>query len=142
MKKIVQILMLIITILASLSIVFFAIKYNPAKELKVDPFLSFSFYSVYGLFILAAICLIGFGFWSFVNNIKGSKTSLIGIGTLMLVFFTSYILSAPTTSRIEQKFAVTHTLSKLIGGGLIATYIFLIGAILVAIWFSLSSKFK
>lgn len=139
-NKIITILLAVVSILASLSIVYFAAKYDSTT--KYDTFLSLSMYAVYAVMALAFICLIGFAIWSIIANFKDSKESLIGVGVLVAVFLISYLVSSPTTSAIEVKFAVSPNLSKLIGGGAIAAYIFGLGALLAMLWSSISIKFK
>ncbi len=139
-NKIITILLAVVSILASLSIVYFAAKYDSTT--KYDTFLSLSMYAVYAVMALAFVCLIGFAIWSIIANFRDSKESLIGVGVLVAVFLVSYLVSSPTTSAIEVKFAVSPNLSKLIGGGAIAAYIFGLGALLAMLWSSISIKFK
>ena len=141
-NKIISILLAIITTLASLSIIFFAAKYDPAKGAAYDKFLGFSMYAVYITMFIAFLCLAGFAIWSIISNIKDSKGTLVGLGILVGIMLISYLISSPTNSVIEAKFAVSASLSKVIGGGLVSTYIFLFGAILAAIWASISTRFK
>lgn len=141
-SKIISLLLTIITVLASISIVWFAAKYDPIKGDAVDSFLGFSLYAVYAIMFIAFIALIGFAIWTVITNFEHSKASLVGVGVVIVVFLISYLLSSPTNSTVEQKFAVTSGLSKLIGGGLVATYIFMFGAILAAVWSSISNRLK
>lgn len=141
-NKIITILLTIITVCASIAIVFFAAKYDPSKPEAVDIYLGFSLYAVYAIMVLAFICLVGFAIWTIVANFKDSKETLVGVGVLVLVLIIGYVLSSSTSSAIEQKFAVSSGMSKLIGGGLLATYILMFGTILAAVWASISSRFK
>lgn len=143
-NKIISLLLSIITVLASIAIVYFAAKYDPdpAKAASVDFYLGFSLYAVYAIMLLAFICLVGFAVWSIAANFKDSKETLVGVGILTAVFVLAYIVSSPSNSAIEIKFAVSAGLSRVIGGGLVATYIFLFGAILAALWASVSTRFK
>jgi hypothetical protein len=128
--------------LASISIVYFAGKYDPTKGTDYDTYLGFSLYAVYAIMALAFICLIGFALWTIVANFRDSKESLVGVGVLTVILIIAYILSSSSSSAIEIKFAVSPGLSKVIGGGLVASYIFLFGAIFAALWSSISTKFK
>lgn len=139
-NKIITILLAVITVLASLSIVFFAAKYDSTT--KYDTYLSLSMYAVYAVMAIAFICLFGFAVWSIVANFKDSKESLIGVGVVVAVMLISYLISSPSSSAIEVKFAVSSQLSKVIGGGAIAAYIFGMGAIAAAVWSSISNKLK
>lgn len=141
-NKIITILLAIITVCASAAIVFVAAKYDPIKPESTESMLSFSMYAVYAVMALAFICLVGFAVWSVVANFKDSKETLIGVGVLSIILLIGYLISPATNSLIEQKFAVSSGMSKLIGGGLMATYIFMFGALLAAIWASISSRFK
>ncbi len=141
-NKIITILLAIISICASVAIVYVAAKYDANKPETTASVLSFSMYSVYGVMALAFFCLVGFAVWSVVANFKDSKATLIGVGVLITVLLVGYLISQPTNSLIEQSFAVTPSTSKLVGGGLMATYIFMFGALLAAVWASISSRFK
>lgn len=140
-NKIITILLSVITVLASLSIVYFAIKYDPTKG-SVDTFLSLSMYAVYIVMAIAFVSLFGFAIWSVIANFRDSKESLVGIGIVAVIVLISYLVSSPTTSPIEIKFAVSSGLSKLIGCGVVTTYIFMFGAIIAMLWSSISIKFK
>jgi uncharacterized membrane protein len=139
-NKIITILLAVITVVASLSIVFFAAKYDSTT--KYDTYLSLSMYAVYAVMAIAFICLLGFAVWSIAANFKDSKESLIGVGVVAVVMLISYLISSPSSSAIEVKFAVSTQLSKVIGGGAIAAYIFGMGAIAAAVWSSISNKLK
>lgn len=139
-NKIITILLAILAVLASLSIVFFAAKYDSTT--KYDTYLSLSMYAVYAVMAIAFICLFGFAVWSIVANFKDSKESLIGVGVVAVVLLISYLISTPSNSAIEVKFAVSPQLSKVLGGGAIAAYIFGLGAIAAAVWSSISNKLK
>jgi hypothetical protein len=141
-NKIISILLAIITVCTSVAIVYFAAVYNPLKPEEFDSLLGFSCYAVYAVMILAFICLVGFALWSIIANFKDSKATLVGVGVLVAVLLIGYLISAPTNSAVEQRFAVGTGLSKVIGGGIVATYIFMFGAILAAVWATLSSRFK
>lgn len=141
-NKIVIILMSVLAVLASLSILVFAVKYNPNAAESINKYLSFSLNMVYVLFFLALVLLVGFAIWTLISNFKQSRSALIGVGIVVLIFVIAYTVSPSTSSLVEQSVATTPGASKLIGSGLIATYIFLFGAILATIWSTLSTRFK
>ncbi len=141
-NKIISILLGLTALAASVAIVYFAMKYNPTEPEAATSFLGFSMYAIYCIMAIAFITMIGFAVWGVISNFKESKSTLVGLGVLLAVLLLGYILSASTNSVIEQKFAITSGMSKLIGGGLVSTYLFGMGALLAAIWSTISSRFK
>jgi hypothetical protein len=84
-------------------------------------------------YILIGAAIIGtvvFPLIQMVSDIKRAKSALIGIAAFLAVFLISYAISAPETGGIYEKFNISTTMSKIIGGGLIATYIVFAGAII------------
>lgn len=141
-NKIISILLGVVAIAASVAIVYFAAKYNPTAPEATSSILGFSLYAVYSIMAIAFVAMVGFAIWGVLSNFKDSKPALIGMGVLLAVLLVGYLLSASTNSVIEQKFVVSPGLSKLIGGGLLSTYIFGAGAVLAAVWSTISTRFK
>ncbi len=141
-NKIISILLGIVAISASIAIVYFAAKFNPTAPEATSSILGFSLYAVYSIMAIAFVTMIGFAIWGVLSNFKDSKSALIGMGVLLAVLLVGYLMSSSTNSVIEQRFAVSPGLSKLIGGGLLSTYIFGLGALLATIWSTISTRFK
>ncbi len=141
-NKIFIIILLILSVLSSISIVYFGIKSDINNRGGFDLYLNFSLYSTYFLMALSGILLFGFALWFIIFHFQQSKNSLVGVGVLALILLISYIISSPSASEIETKFEISAGMSKFIGGGLIATYLFMIGCVLAALWSSISTRFK
>ncbi len=140
--KIINIIISILAVLSSASIVVFAMKYNASEPDKSVFYQSFSLYVTYGLMIAAAIILLGFVIYQLIKNFKQAKAGMIGVAIVVGLFIIAYLLSFPQNSLIEQKFAVTDHMSKLIGAGLLSTYIMITCAILAIAWTTVASRFK
>jgi len=140
--KIINIIISILAVLSSLSIVIFAMKYDPSDPSKSDFFQSFSMFVTYGLILAGGIILLGFVIYQLIKNFKQAKGGIIGVGVLVGLFIITYFLSFPQHSLIEQKFEVSDNISRVIGAGLLSTYIMIAGVILAILWTVLASRFK
>lgn len=87
-------------------------------------------YITYLLMGLAIIGAVVFPIVQMAGDIKKAKGALIGIGALLVVFFISYSLSTAETGLFFQNKGISPTFAKVIGGGLISTYIVFFGAVI------------
>lgn len=140
--KIINIIITILAVLSSISIVVFSMKYNPSEPDNSVFFQSFSLYVTYSMMVAAGIILLGFVIYQLLKDFKQAKAGIIGVGIVVGLFILSYFLSFPQNSLIEQKFAVSNNLSKLIGAGLLSTYVMFAGAIFAIFWITIASRFK
>lgn len=100
---------------------------------------------LYLTYIALAVALIGaivFPVIQMAGDIKRAKGALLGIGAIVAVFLISYALSSPETGAFYEAKGVSPTFSKVIGGGLIATYIVFFGAIVGILISSISKWVK
>ena len=90
----------------------------------------------------AAIAVIG-PVILFAQNPAKAKSSLIGIGALVVIFGIAYAFaSGDISSAVYSKFEVTESASKQVGSLIIGTYILGIITIGIAIVSSLLNAFK
>lgn len=86
-----------------------------------------SLYASYLLVIVAGLAALLLPLINSFGDPKQLVKGLIGIGILLVVFFVGYVLSGSEITAVYIKNGVDNaTASKLIGGSLIAMYIFFI----------------
>lgn len=99
-------------------------------------------YVFYGLLFLAIIGVFLFAAVETFSDLKGAKGAVIGIVLLCALFLLSYAISSPDQGAFYDKMKVSASLSKTIGGGLIATYFIFGGSILSIVYSSIIHWFK
>ena len=99
-------------------------------------------YWTYLLVAIAAVLAVVFPIIFMIRNPKGTKKSLIGIGALALVFLIAYLIASDEVLPKFEKYGVDSTVSKQVGMGLIATYLFGFGAIGAIIYSAFARIFK
>jgi hypothetical protein len=97
-----------------------------------DIIFDIGYYVTIALVAIAAISVIIFPIFFFIQDIRKAKGALIGIAVLAAVLFFSYFIS---TNETYEGFNVSPMASQWIGGGITATMI-LIGIGLVAAVFT------
>lgn len=90
--------------------------------------INLGFIVTYILLLVAVLASIAFPLIQTFGNLKAAKGALIGVGMILAIFLISYLVSPAETGAFYNKFGISPTLSKVIGGGLVATYLFFIGA--------------
>ncbi len=95
------------------------------------------------LFMFVSVAaMLFFPIWFIIKNPKTAKGTLVGVCVLAVVMLIAYLISSPDQGEFYTKFDITGSGSKLIGAGLIATYIMLFGVIAVMIYAAVAEKFK
>lgn len=102
----------------------------------IDPFM----YLAYIATGLAALMTVGFAIYYLITHPQKAKTSLMGIGALVVVIGISYLMASNevTEPMTRLEGGVTETTSKRVGMGLIAFYL-LAGITILAV---ILSSFK
>lgn len=108
----------------------------------MDTAINIGFIILYALMIAAVIGVIVFPLIQMLSDLKSAKGALIGIGAILVVFLISYAISTPEVGAVYDKYNVSPNFSKVIGGGLIATYIMFAGVIVSILWSQISSWLK
>ncbi len=108
----------------------------------MDTAINIGFVIMYILMIVAVIGVIVFPIIQMLGDLKSAKGALVGIGVILVVFLISYAISTPEAGAFYDKHNVSPNLSKIIGGGLIATYIMFGGVIVSILWSQISSWLK
>ena len=99
-------------------------------------------YWTYLLIAIAAVSAVVFPVLFMIRNPKGIKKALVGIGAMVLVFLIAYLIASDEVLPKYEKYGVDPSTSKQVGMGLIATYLFGLGAIGAIIYSAVSRIFK
>ncbi len=109
----------------------------------MDSLITIGLYLAYFALFIAIAALLVFPVITMVKgNIKNAKGTLIGIAALVLVIILAYIISPADQGLFYTKMNVSAGASKLIGAGLITTYIILAGLVLITVYTSVVKWFK
>lgn len=107
-----------------------------------NTFINLGIIITYILLLVAIITALLFPLIQTFGNLKAAKSGLIGIGVILVIFLFSYLVSPAETGAFYTRFGISPTLSKAIGGGLVATYIFFIGAAASIIYAQVARFFR
>jgi len=99
-------------------------------------------YWTYLLIVIAAVLAVVFPVIFMIQNPKGIKKTLVGIGAMVLLFLIAYLIASDEVLPKYEKYGVDSSTSKQVGMGLIATYLFGLGAIGAIIYSAVSRIFK
>jgi hypothetical protein len=101
-------------------------------------------YVVYLLVGLAAISTVLFSIVNIFNSAKTAKRSLISLGALGVMIFVSYSLASSTIPNFlgVEKFDITPAISRGVGTGLFAMYLFFVVAVISIFYTEIRSAFK
>jgi len=80
-------------------------------------------YIAYALFAVGVLASVAFPVVEMVSNLESAKKTLISVGSLLLIFGLSYVLSGNEVLESYERFGITPSSSKLIGASLIMLYI-------------------
>lgn len=102
----------------------------------MDIIINIGMFLTYILAFCALVSILFFAVFYIVKNLKQAKSSIVGIGVLLLVFILAYFISPADDVPLAffEKTLANPDMSKLIGSGLISLYIFLFGIIAVIIY--------
>lgn len=100
---------------------------------------------IYLTYILLAVTVAGaiiFPIIHTLGDLKKAKNGLIGVALILVVFLISYAVSPVETGPFYEKFGISPSFSKVIGGGLLATYFFAFAALASIIYSQVSKWIK
>lgn len=106
-------------------------------------FIDIGLYVAYLAFFIAIAALLLFPILSLVKgNIKNAKASLIGVAGLAVILLISYLVSPADQGQFYTKMNTGPGMSKLIGAGLVSTYIIFAGLIVITLYTVVVKWFK
>ncbi len=107
-----------------------------------DSLINIGLVLAYVLLGLSALGVILFSIYQLIVNFKKAKGALIGIIALLAVFLIGYAM-ASTELYLDVAIPVTsETVSRIIGGGIHATFLFIGLAIIATIYTEVSKLFR
>ena len=126
-----------------LSLVFFAIFYiNGVSETNTG-MTDLVMYWAYILLIITVILLLAFPIKYFIDNPKQGVKSLIAFAGFAVLYGISYAFaSGSTDATVYEIRGITSGISRMIGAGMIMTYIIGGLALLGLVYFGISKAFK
>jgi|WetSurMetagenome_2_1015567.scaffolds.fasta_scaffold29960_4 hypothetical protein len=108
-----------------------------------ETLISIGLYVAYIAFFAAIAALIFFPLYNMLTgNVGKTKGSLLGVGVLVAVIVIAYLLSPAEQGEFYSKMGVGPGTSKIIGAGLLSTYIVFAGLILITLYTVVSKWFK
>ncbi len=109
----------------------------------MDSLITIGLYIAYFALFIAVASLIIFPIITILKgNLKNAKGTLVGVAILAGIAILSYIISPADQGLFYTKMNVSAGMSKLIGGGLITTYIILAGLVIITIYTTVIKWFK
>lgn len=76
---------------------------------------------------ICALAAVGFGIYLFASNIKNNKGALIGLVSFVVVLLVCYLTASSEVPNIKT--VVTSGTTKMVGAGINAFYVLLVGVI-------------
>ncbi len=111
-----------------------------------DIFINVGIYLTYGLLAIAALTAIIFPIIHFIKDFRKAKGTLLGLAVLLVVLVASWAVAGGSQMIIDQgsqgSILVSSTVSKLVGGGIIATMALIILGLVAAVYTEVSKLFK
>ena len=107
-----------------------------------SPLINIGLYLTYILFAVAAITAIVFPIFQTFGDLKKAKGGLIGIGILLAVLLIAFLVSPAETGLFYEKHDISPTASRVIGAGLVATYIVFAGVVISILYAEVAKLFK
>ncbi len=110
----------------------------------IDILINIGMFVTYALLGVAVLGLLFFAIKQTINNLGRSKTVLYGIIALVVVFALAMALSSGTdiSELVFEKTGTNYGSSRIIGAGLITTYILFFGTIVVLLATEIMRPFK
>lgn len=107
-----------------------------------DTLINFGLYFTYALLLIAVAAVILFPLYYVVTNFQRAKGGLLSALVLIAIIAVAIALSPAEQGLLYEKYNISPFQSKLIGGGLLATYLLFAGIFLAAIYTEVSKWFK
>ena len=108
----------------------------------MDSLINIGLYVTYALLAVTVLGAVVFPLAHMVNDFNSAKNGLIGFAVLVAVLLISYAISPAETGAFYDKHSVSPALSKIIGGGLVATFIVFVGVVVSILYSEIAKWFK
>ncbi len=108
----------------------------------MDNIINIGLFITYALVVVAVASMIIFPIFNMVTNFQRAKGGLLSALLLFAVIAVAIVLSPAEQGLLYEKYSISPFEAKLIGGGLLATYLLFAGIFLAAIYTEVSKWFK
>ncbi|NLH53130.1 MAG: hypothetical protein GX459_09835 [Bacteroidales bacterium] len=108
----------------------------------MDSIINIGLYITYALVAVALASMVLFPIFNMVTNFQRAKGGLLSALVLFAIIAVAIALSPAEQGLLYEKYSISPFQSKLIGGGLLATYLLFAGIFLAAIYTEVSKWFK
>ncbi len=108
----------------------------------MNNFIEIGLYLSYALLIITLLSIIIIPVYFTIVNFKKTKQGLIGVGVLAVVLLVAYLISPADQGLFYDTMKVGPSGSKIIGGGLFATYFVMIGLIVAILYAEVGKLIK
>lgn len=154
LRKIYYAILLIWGIIAGICTIIFAFLFNSKEALDADAnltafaFFNVGYYTTVIFLVISILAIVVFAIYylakAFMYDPKKAMGTLVGLVALVIVFIVSYVISPSTDISVEafNKVNLDPSYSKLVGSGLIATYILFGGVFIALIYAQIAKKLK
>ncbi len=105
-------------------------------------FVDIGLYATYILVAIGIIAIIVFPIIQAIGDPSGLLKSGVGILAILGVFLLAYLISGNEVTPLYEKYEITPTSSKVVGGALITFYLLLIFSFGAIIYSEVSKMFK
>ena len=108
-----------------------------------ETLITIGLYIAYIAFFAAILALVSFPIYNLLKgNFGAAKGTLLGVAALVAVVLICYFVSPAEQGDFYTKMGVSAGQSKLIGAGLLSTYVVFIGLIVITLYTVVSKWFK
>ncbi len=108
----------------------------------MDSIINIGLFVTYALITIALASMVIFPLYQIVTNFQRAKGSLLSALVLIAIIVVAVALSPAEQGLLYEKYDISPFQAKLIGGGLLATYLLFAGIFLAAIYTEVSKWFK
>jgi hypothetical protein len=95
----------------------------------------------YILFIAAIAGMVVYSLVNMLRDTKKAKGTLIGVGVLVAIFLVTFIISGNEVLPKYEEFGIDASMSKMIGAGLLMSYLLGIGTVVIAVYVEVRKLF-
>lgn len=95
----------------------------------------------YILFIAAIAGMVVYSLVNMLRDTKKAKGTLIGVGVLVAIFLITFVISGNEVLPKYEEFGIDSSMSKMIGAGLIMSYLLGVGTIVIAVYVEVRKLF-
>ena len=108
----------------------------------MDTWINIGLFLTYILLAIVFFSLLGFPLIYTVQNLKNAKKGLIGVVVVFVLLFIIYAISPADQGVFYENAKIGPTQSKMIGAGLLTTYLLFAGAVIYLVFVEVRKWFN